>query len=174
MDKPSEGWFALFCVAQIPLKKINDVLIQASDGAAISFLPKPWWFWLATENFEEAQRPTKLPDGSDRHATEAPVEEYRSPYLGLDPGTLAKKLGDASDDAWLDRIYFAVMDDRTGDDGSLLLCHVEDDGSVDSVRARPKHSSTYFRGFQVGNGSWGELKHSWESRKEQNGTDVIE
>lgn len=71
-------------------------------------------------------------------------------------------------------MYFAVIDERTAEDGSLMLCHVEDDGTVDSLRAWPKHSSLYFRGMEAGSGTWGELKHSWEFHKEQDGKDVID
>lgn len=137
-------------------------------------MKKPWYFWLATENFEELQKPTKRPDVSDRLATEAPIKEYNSPYLGKDLETLAKKLWDASDSAWLNRVYFAVMDERTKKDASLMLCHVEDDGTVDSLRAWPKHSSLYFRGMEAGSGTWDELKHSGEFHKEQHGEDIID
>ncbi|KAL8735472.1 MAG: hypothetical protein Q9181_002815 [Wetmoreana brouardii] len=174
MDKKRDGWFALFCTAEVPLDKINDILIQACDGAADAAMKKPWYFWLATGDFEEVQKPTKKPDGSDRLATEAPVKEHASPYLGKDLKTLAKELWDASDKAWLNRVYFAVMDNRTEEDGSLMLCHVEDDGTVDSLRAWPKHSSLYFRGMEAGSSTWDELKHSWEFHKEQDGKDVID
>ncbi len=96
-------------------------------------MKKSLYFWLATENLEGAQKPTKRPDGSDRLATEASVKEYISPYLGKDLETLAKELWDVSDNAWLNHVYFAVMDERTEEDGWLMLCHVEDDGTVDSL-----------------------------------------
>lgn len=156
------------------VQKINNILIQACDGAADAAMKKPWYYWLATENYEEVQKPTKRPDGSDRLATEAPIKEYTSLYLGKDLKTLAKELWDASDDAWLNRVYFAVMDERTKEDGSLLLCHVEDDGTVDSLRAWPKHSSLYLRGMEAGSGTWDELKHSWEFHKEQDHEDIID
>lgn len=94
--------------------------------------------------------------------------------MGIDLGTLARELWDASDNAWVNRVYFAVMDERTKEDGSLLLCHVEDDGTVDSLRAWPKHSSLYFTGMKVGCGTWDELKHSWEFQQEQGGEDIID
>lgn len=110
--------------------------------------------------FEEVQKPIKRPDGSDRLATEAPFKEYTSSYLGKDLETLTKELWDASGKAWLNRVYFAVMDERTTEDKSLMHCHVEDDRTVDSLRAWPKHTSLYFRGMKAGSDTWDELKHS--------------
>lgn len=66
------------------------------------------------------------------------------------------------------------MDERTTQDGSLLLCHAKDDGSIDSLRAWAKNSSLYFRGMEAGTGTWDELKDSWEFHREQKGIDVIE
>ena len=151
---------------------INDILIKACDGAAYEFCQKPWYFWLATGNFEEIHTPTGRSDERDTFATEAPVKEFSSPYLGQDLKTLAKKLWDAPDDVWLNRVWFAVMDERTGRDGSLLLCHVEEDGSIDTLRAWPKHSSLYFRGMK--SGQWEELKHALEMQKKRTGDDVLD
>ncbi len=105
-------------------------------------------------------------------ATEAPVKEYTSPYLGKDLNTLAKVLRNASDKAWINRVYFAVVDERTVKDGSLMLCRIEDDGSIDTLRAWPKHASLYLRamdGFR-----WGELKDSWKYHKKQDANDVLD
>ena len=38
-------------------------------------MKKQWYFWLATEKYEEVQKPTERPDGSDRLATEVLVKE---------------------------------------------------------------------------------------------------
>lgn len=104
--------------------------------------------------------------------TEAPVEKYTSPYLGKDVKALAKELRDASDKAWLNRIFFAVLDERTVEDGSLMLCRIEDDETVDSLRAWPKHSSLYLRAMD--NFKWGELKDSMEFHRKKDGQDVID
>lgn len=88
--------------------------------------------------------------------------------------TLAAELAKAPDKVYLNRVYFAVMDERTKEDGSLLLCYAEDKEAVDSLRAWPKNSSLYFRGMEASTGTWDELKHSWEFHKKQDGEDVIE
>ncbi|KAA6407371.1 MAG: hypothetical protein FRX48_08919 [Lasallia pustulata] len=156
------------------VQKINDILIQACDGAADTAIKKLWYYWLVTESYEEVQKLTKNPDRFDCLATEAPVKENTLLHLGKDLKTLAKDLWDASDDAWLNRVYFPVMDKQTKEDGSLLLCHVEDDGTVDSLRAWTRHSLLYLRGMEAGSGTWDELKHSWEFHKEQDDEDVID
>jgi len=81
-------------------------------------------------------------------------------------------LGKASDKAYLNRVYFAVMDERTKKDGSLMLCCAEDQVAVDSLRAWPKHSSLYFRGMDAL--AWGELKHSWEFHRKKDSEYVID
>jgi hypothetical protein len=83
-------------------------------------------------------------------------------------------LAKASDKAYLNRVYFAVMDERTKEDGSLMLCYADDRVAVDSLRAWPNNSSLYFRGMEASTGTWDELKHSWEFHKEQDGGDVID
>jgi hypothetical protein len=135
-------------------------------------LKKPWYLWLATENFEEVQPPAKRPDGSDIMATEAPVTEYAFPHLGKGLDTLAKELQDASDKAWINRVCFAVMDERTARDGSLMLCRIKKTVDVDTVRAWPKHSSLYLRAMD--GHRWGELKDTFRWRKEKDGTDVLD
>lgn len=105
-------------------------------------------------------------------ATEAPVREYTSPYLGKDINNVAEALQSASDKAWINRVYFAVMDERTAKDGSLMLCRIENNGNIDTLRAWPKHSSLYLRamdGFR-----WGELKDSSEFHLKQDGNYVID
>ena len=80
----------------------------------------------------------------------------------------------ASKKGYLNEIYFAVMDERTKEDGSSLLCYSEDGKDVDNLRAWPKHSSLYFRGMQAGSGTWDDIKELWENQKERTGKDVIE
>lgn len=69
------------------------------------------------------------------------------------------------------------MGERTKEDKSLMLCHVEDDGTVDSLRAWPKYCTLYFSGMvrmEADSETWEELKESWEFHPEQDGKDVIE
>ena len=64
-------------------------------------------------------------------ATEAPIDkDFTSPFLSRDIQSLSKDLWDASDDAWLNRTYFAVMDERTARDESLVLCYREEGGGL--------------------------------------------
>lgn len=66
----------------------------------------------------------------------------------------------------LNRTFFALMDERTSKDKSLVLCHVEkgdDDGtktSVDWLRCWPKIDSLYLSGLAIVCMSWDELKHT--------------
>lgn len=136
-------------------------------------MPKPWYFWLAAENFEEVPRPAKRSDGSDIMATEAPVKDFTSPYIGKDLKAVAKILHDAPDKVYLDRESFAVLDERTAKDGSVLLCYAKSDATVvDSLRAWPKHSSLYLRA--IDDFKWRELKDSWELHKNRDDTDVLD
>lgn len=125
------------------IQTINDILIKAFNGAGYQYLKKPWYLWLAAENFEEIQPLAKRPDGSDIMATEAPVTEYAFRHLGKGLETLAKELQDASDEAWINRVYFAVMGERTARDGSMMLCRIKKTVDIDTVRVWPKHSSWY-------------------------------
>ncbi len=70
-------------------------------------------------------------------------------------------------------MFFAVLDDRTRADGSVVLCHVEVDGSVDWLRAWSKNASLYLSGMSVSSGSWDELNDSCNRHRER-GEDVIE
>ena len=157
-------------------QKINDILTQACEGVATKAVKKPWYFWLATADFLSAEPYLRRDDGSERYSTEAPVVEFTTPYLGQDVDTLAKKLRDAPEEAYLNRVFFAVADERTIDDGSIMLCNADkaDEGVVDWLRARPKRATLHFQGFRAGAGSWGELKDSWEFHKRVDGVDVAE
>jgi len=149
------------CTAQ---QKVNEVIAKAEE--AESSLNGPGWsFWLATASF---------PNGSPNDfTTKVPVASIPSAYFGEYLADLSKTLTEGRKEVESNRNFFAALDERTKTDGFGLLCHVEKDDSVDSLRVWPKNASLYLSGMAMSSDSWDELKYSSNIDK-RNRDDVID
>ena len=112
------------------------------------------------------------------NSTKTPVEEAPSDFLDKSLEELAATLIAAPKEVDLNRRFFAVLDKRSETDGSMVLCHVLENGgdgggNVDWVRCWPKNSSLNLRGMSMMSPTWEELKTAWE-RKKKNGVDVVD
>lgn len=111
-----------------------------------------WDFWLATKNYDDA--PQKNPDhGSD--GTEAPVDDsFTSPWVGESVEAAAEFLSKAPASVDVERRFFAVLDDRTEKDGSVVMCRVGDmegqGDKVECIRVLAKNSALYLAGMEYG------------------------
>lgn len=81
--------------------------------------------------------------------TKTPVKEAPAAYLDKDFEYLSTALEHSSDKAATNRTFFAVLDERTGRDGSVALCCGKSKNQVDYVRAWPKNSSLTLRGLST-------------------------
>lgn len=111
-----------------------------------------WYFWLATKNYDDA--PQRNPDhGSD--GTKAPVDEsFTSPWVGESVEAAAEFLSKAPDSVDVERRFFAVLDERTETDGSVVMCRIGDmegqGDKVECIRVLAKNSSLYLAGMEYG------------------------
>lgn len=127
---------------------MNLKLQEAYDGSTTD----RWYFWLATKNYDDA--PQKNPDhGSD--GTEAPIDEsFTSPFVGQSVDAAAEFLRNAPDTVDVERHFFAVLDDRTEKDGSVVMCRIGDmegkGNKVECIRVLAKNSSLYLAGMEYG------------------------
>ena len=103
------------------------------------------------------------------------MEDVGSDYLHKTLDQLASALNCAPENMALNREYFAVMDERTSSDKSLVICRVEGERTkrVDWLRSRPEPSTLTFVALAIVCISWDEVKTGWE-RKRQMGQDVLD
>ena len=75
----------------------------------------------------------------------------------------------------LNRTFFAVMDERTGRDKSLVICKVDGDegNTVKSVRCGAEKASLYLAGQAMSCGSWDELETALKMQQHKGGNDVL-
>ena len=92
--------------------------------------------------------------------TKPPVKDVASEFAHKSLEELAIALKYAPDTMALHRTLFAVMDERTSKDKSVVLCNAAVDGteSLDWVRCSAKNASLFLRGQSMSCGSWDELK----------------
>lgn len=146
-------------------QKINDILSKAEDGASSAYT-EGWYFWLASETFPEGD-----PDG---FLTKPPVKETPTAYLDKDFEDLSGALKQSSDKAAINRTFFAVLDERTGRDGSVALCFGKNKSQVDYIRAGPKHSSLTLRGLSTVSITWDEMKSASDGSERRGEGDVLD
>jgi len=131
------------------------------------------YFYLATLNLTDSEPPTRIPEdqgGGWWHSegTTAPIDRsYESFYLGKGLEELARVLRRSVDEgAWLNGEFFAVGDERSGEegDGSVVLCCCDADGEgegrvrFESVRVERKVSSLWLVGLAMRTISWDEMR----------------
>ncbi len=188
----SSGYFAIFCTSSISrnvswhgahffspttrisssnpvcfdLQDVNEILNKAEAGARDMY--NPGWYYKYVPTLA-ALSAAISPD----NRTKTPVEESPSEFIGKSLEELAATLISAPDKVDLNRRFFAVLDKRSEDDGSLVLCHVVENGGVDWLRCWPKNSSLNLRGMSMMSPTWEELKTAWE-RKKKTGADVVD
>jgi len=132
-----------------------------------------WDFWLATKNYDDA--PLRNPDHG-AEGTKAPIDEsFTSPFVRESVEDVAAFLKKAPDTVDLERCFFAVLDDRTEKDGSVVMCRIGDtEGKGDQVecmRVSAKHSSLYLASLE--SGTWEENLEALEMM-EQYGKDILQ
>lgn len=106
--------------------------------------------------------------------TKSPVKETPTAYFDKDFEYLSAALEETSDKAAINRTFFAVLDERTGRDGSVVLCCGKKKSQVDYVRAWPKHSSLTLRGLSTVNTTWDEMKSHSDHYKRTGKGDVLD
>ncbi|KAL8967083.1 MAG: hypothetical protein Q9183_003078 [Haloplaca sp. 2 TL-2023] len=163
----SSGYFALFATASVSVERVNKVLDKAEEGGRDMF--NTGWFYKYVPT-KDALVSVSKPFNS----TKTPVGNIPSEFLDHSLEQLAAALISIPPEIDLNREYFAVMDERTESDGSVLLCFIDEDneGKVDWLRKMPLNSSLCLRGVSMCCGTWEELKFSWE-RKKKGGDDVL-
>ncbi|KAL8869593.1 MAG: hypothetical protein Q9174_004161 [Haloplaca sp. 1 TL-2023] len=165
----SSGYFALFPTASISVERVNEVLNKAEEGARED--DYAGWFYKYV--------PTKdalLSVSEPFNCTKTPVGNIPSEFLNNSLEELAAILTSAPSEIDLNREYFAVLDERTESDGSVLLCFIDDEddeGKVDWVRHTSLTSSLSLGGMSMSCGSWDEMKFSWERKKQRGGGDIL-
>ena len=150
---------------------MNDILNKAEDGAKDMYNPGWYYKYVPTNDALSSAI-------SPNNRTKTPVEDSPSEFIGKSMEELAATLISAPKEVDLNRQFFAVLDKRSEGDGSLVLCHVVENGGsgngdVDWLRCWPKNSSLNLRGMSMMSPTWGELKSAWE-RKKKNGVDVVD
>ncbi|KAI9874295.1 MAG: hypothetical protein M1830_009907 [Pleopsidium flavum] len=147
------------------MNSIKDSLREAYDGSTV----EESYFWIATKSYDDA--PQKRADGSPADGTEAPVESFKSTFVGgkvEDVGEFLRKAPDAVD---LDRHFFAVLDDDTEQKGSITLCRIGDRQSKgDKVECLPvvaNDSSLHLAGME--SGTWEEHMHNYNRYNKDKG-----
>ncbi|KAI9872753.1 MAG: hypothetical protein M1830_001231 [Pleopsidium flavum] len=145
----TEPPFALFCLTDLPT--INQRLREAYDGSTV----EEWYFWA---------------DGYPADGTEAPVDSFKSPFVGEkveDVGEFLRKAPDAVD---LDRHFFAVLDD-TEQKGSITLRRIGDrqlkGDKVECLPVVANDSSLHLAGME--SGTWEEHMHSYNRYNKDKG-----
>lgn len=106
--------------------------------------------------------------------TKPPVKETPTAYFDKDFQYLSAALKETSDKAAINRTFFAVLDERTGRDGSVALCCGKKKSQVDYVRAWPKHSSLTLRGLSTVSITWDEVKSASGDYKRNGNGDVLD
>lgn len=137
-------------------KAINSILSKAREGASFAFL-SPWYYWLAEPDFTTALPHQKRPDGTDRMGTEAPVSSISDAFFGKTVDELATALKDAPQEAYLNREYFAVVDEQSQQDRTVMLCRVTKEGEVLRVRTKVEESAQLLAGMTVAKPYWADV-----------------
>ncbi len=111
-----------------------------------------WDLWLATKNYDDA--PQKHPDHGVE-GTKAPIDDsFTSPFVGESVEDVAAFLKKAPVTVGLERCFFAVLDNRTEKDGSVVMCRIGDTegkgDKVECIRVLAKNSSLYLAGMEYG------------------------
>lgn len=65
------------------------------------------------------------------------------------------------------------MDERKAKDIALVLCHVDDDGSLNSSRRWLARCSSYFMGMTIYISTWVEVKRSSEFQEAPHWDNII-
>ena len=147
---------------------MSSKLQEAYDGSGL----ERRYFWLASKNYDNA--PQKNPRHGNQ-GTKPPVDDsFVSPFVGKSVNDAAEFLKRAPDGVDTERRFFAVIDDRTEKDGSVVMCRVGDmEGEGDEVgciRVVVKNSALYLAGMEYG--TWEEYLDALDKVKRK-GKDII-
>ncbi|MCJ1361328.1 hypothetical protein MMC16_000426 [Acarospora aff. strigata] len=85
-----------------------------------------WKLWLVTGDYDDA--PKKRTDNRLNEGTAAPIQSFTSPFAGKTIEDAAEWLKNAPEDVDLNRMFFAVLDDRSESDDTITLCRIGDGG----------------------------------------------
>lgn len=147
---------------------MNLKLQEALDGSGLDRR----YFWLATKQYDDA--PQKNPDHGSQGTKPPVAESFISPFVGESVENAAQFLKEAPDTVDLERCFFAILDDRTEKDGSVVMCRVGDmegkGDKVECIRVVAKHSALYLAGME--SGTWEEFLDALDMVK-RNGKDII-
>lgn len=87
-----------------------------------------WKLWLVTGNYDDA--PKKRTDNRLNDGTAAPIEQpFTSPFAGKTIEDAAEWLKNLPEFVDLNRMFFAVLNDRSESDDTITLCRIGDGGT---------------------------------------------
>jgi hypothetical protein len=108
------------------------------------------------------------------YITKVPVTTTPLDFIDKDFQTLSTMLKQAGEKVDLNRNWFAVLDERTDNDGSMLLCKADNDKTVDSLRTLPEQSSLTLSGLSIMRMTWDELETALNRKKKDGKGDVLD
>ncbi|EON67541.1 hypothetical protein W97_06909 [Coniosporium apollinis CBS 100218] len=145
-----QGIVAMFVLVELTTEKIDSILREARSRPY-----EPWCYWLA-DQYETAPPDT---DEGGIDGTKAPIDkDWKSPFIGRTLRECADFLRKAPSSAWLDRNFFAVVEEHTLDKGVITLCRignwVGEGDEITSLPARLRESGDLLGGMDPD--SWDE------------------
>lgn len=109
------------------------------------------YLWLAdSDSSNYSSAPRKRTDNRVNEGTYGPLSSFVSPFANKSVPEVAEWLKDAPEDVDLDRRFFAVLDDQSVEDGTVLLCRIGDgetEGEKDKVQWYPVRTAGEFFGY---------------------------
>ncbi|KAL9620167.1 MAG: hypothetical protein Q9160_005282 [Pyrenula sp. 1 TL-2023] len=161
--------YALFCVAEVPVKELNKWLeeneIQEQGISELHVVSSP--------SLDNA-----LKDEPQFGAgTKYPISSVPAlPFIGKSAEECATSLKNAPKEIGLDRNHFVVADDQSVKDGSVALykrgdMHMKGD-ELSTVRVIASRAADLFSGMDYG--TWEETLQHWQDLQQRNGKKYME
>lgn len=125
--------------------------------------PDSYFFWLTSEKYADAPKKRLNQGGQD--GTIPPIQEsFKSGFVGKKVEDVAKWLQEKPDDVDLDSHHFAILDRRTENDGTIVICRIGnkdlEGDELDYTRLEANLASLHLGGMEYG--TWEELSATTE------------